>query len=227
MNTIILGADSTERLFLKPAKFIKNNITVRVIPTQIDPISRMPDLIARHRGRYYFLGLFLRPKCSLLDFPCGSGYGAEILREFNIYYEGRDKCPYTIEYAKRNYGNKKTSFICDDLEEPNIPPKYYDVIACIEGLEHIQKTSQIKLIERFYHGLVPKGTLIITSPEPSNNKSGESKDNSYHLWELTKEDLLNLLYVFFKKDNIEIITQKDKLHNGRIATCFYVICHKE
>jgi len=224
MKTIILGADNTERLFLKPARFIKNNTLVKVIPTQIEPVSQMSELIARHKARYYLVCLFLRPKYKILDFPCGSGYGAEIMKDFDIYYEGFDKCAYTIEYANRNYGNKRTVFKVNDLCNPKLTNKY-NIIACIEGLEHIEKKYQTKLIETFYNALLPNGVLIISSPQNTKDISGKSEDNPYHLWELSRKDFIDLLHSQFS--DVELITLKEKLHNQKLTTCFYGICRKE
>lgn len=226
MNKIIkLGEDNQERLFLKSSSFnINNNTLIEVNPTNILPEKQMAILIARHKGRYYLVGLFLRPNYKLLDFPCGSGYGAEILKEFNIYYEGRDNDKYTIEYANRVYGDKKTKFIVDDLCGANLPCNNYDVIACIEGLEHIEEKYQKYIIDYFYSALKSNGILIISTPESQSIYSGPNPNNPYHKWELSRKDFLIMLKkIFFK---VEIITTRDILHTGDIQYLMFGICKK-
>ena len=45
-------------------------------------MPNMKDLVARHKARYHLAAFVARPDMKVLDFPCGSGYGAEILDNF-------------------------------------------------------------------------------------------------------------------------------------------------
>src|SRR3990167_150799 len=223
-KTINLGGSDTENLFLRDFEFdLPSGEHIVVKKTSIPKVD-MGDLVARHKGRYYLLGLYARPGFRILDFHCGSGYAADILKEFDVIYYGIDKDPLTIEYARRVYGRKNTSFEIADLGKPNLPDNFFDTIGCIEGIEHIEHKFQSPLIRAFKKALKPEGTLIVSSPENPTDISGPSVHNQWHKWELTKKDFLDLLREHF--DNVELVTHKAVLSTGVLTACFYGVCHK-
>jgi len=231
MKTINLGGKDSEQLFLYHSQFkssIDRNVMISVCPTETNPNSDLSNLISRHKGRYGFISLFLRPNHKILDFPCGSGYGSSVLlnisREFK--YEGRDINQYVIEYANYLYKDKDIKFKKGDLRHPVPTKTKYNVIACLEGLEHIESKYQLNLIKYFYKHLVKNGILIISSPGTCNKQSGKSLTNPYHLCELTQNDFYNLLESVFTLKNVEVISLKEKLDDGQIHNCFYGVCHK-
>lgn len=231
-NTIRLGGTiSCGRLYLQNLNFsMPNGTKVVVQKRHIDNID-MEDFIARHKGRYYPVGLFCRPRCRVLDFPCGSGYAADILKEFGVIYEGRDLDLPTLEYASRIYGRPTAKFKRGDLCNPKLGSEKYDVVACIEGLEHIDKEYQDQLIGKLKEALKTGGTLIVSSPENPTGVSGPSLTNQWHKCELIKADFLSLLYSHFDCQDVELVTHKTILHTGeqetKQITCFYGFCHKQ
>lgn len=44
---------------------------------------------------------------------------------------------------------------------------------------------------------------------------------------IKQEDFLKLLYKYFGKDGVEIITQVSKLSTGITTECLYAVCHKK
>jgi len=178
----------------------------------------MPDMdgiVARHKARYH-LGAFLaRSGMKVLDFPCGSGYGADIIKDVN--YIGMDVDEPTITYA--NYHHNGVFFV-NDMTCPKEIGFDYDLILCVEGLEHIEKKFQEPLIEQFYYALKPGGRLLVSMPEGS----GPNPDNPYHLWELTFNDFMTLLRNVFI--NVQIVCHDDMLHNGKKANLMFGICRK-
>lgn len=230
-NVIRLGGTvSCGRLYLQDLEFTMSNGTEVIVQKRCIENIDMADFVARHKGRYYLVGLFCRPGFKVLDFPCGSGYAADILKELGVIYEGRELDSPTVEYATRVYGGPTTKFIYDDLCNPQLTVEEYDVIACIEGLEHIDKKCQNPLIGKFKDALKVGGTLIVSSPENQTGISGPSSTNKWHIWELTRADFLLLLHSHFSRQDVELITHKTILHTGEQATeqttCFYGICHK-
>ena len=223
-KTINLGGNDTERLFLEDLEFDSADGEHVIVKKTSIPEIDMKDLVARHKGRYYLLGLHARPGRRVLDFPCGSGYAANILKEFDIVYHGMERDPLTIEYAKRVYDHKNATFAVGDLQNPNLPNNSFDIIGCIEGIEHIERQFQSPLIGAFKEALKPGGILIVSSPENPTGVSGPSVHNQWHKWELTKKDFSNLLREHF--DNVEMVTHKAVLSTGVLTTCFYGICHK-
>jgi 2-polyprenyl-3-methyl-5-hydroxy-6-metoxy-1,4-benzoquinol methylase len=223
---ILRGGDDKERLYLRDLDLNLSSGEHLIVKKTYHPGANMLDLIARHKGRYCLLGLYSRPGYKLLDFPCGSGYGVELLRQFGVIYQGRDVDPYTIEYANRVYSDENSTFRVGDLTKPELGKEQFEVIGCIEGLEHIAGVYQSPLIKSFYNALVPGGTLVISSPKNTTGQSGPSVHNPYHLWELNRTDFLELLNTEFKSENVELVTHKAVLSTGVLTTCFYGICHK-
>lgn len=216
------GADQ-ERLYLENFTFaMKDGMQARVVATDIPGIN-MEDLIARHRARYFLVGVFCRPHHKVLDFPCGSGYGAEVLRPFKVEYEGLDIDEVTIEYAEQIYGRYGGRFGIGDLCRPRLAMERYDVIGCVEGLEHIELHFQDQLIEAFARALKPGGVLVISTPE-AIGRSGPSSDNPHHLGELTNADFDRLVGSRFRL--VEKLTHSAVLSTGRRATLLYRVCHK-
>ena len=206
------GGKNEERLYLYDLKLDCEDDICIIRKTNMPD---MDNLISRHKGRYYLPAMFCRPNMIILDFPCGSGYGSQIIPSF--YYEGRDNDEVTIEYAKNFY---KKVFIVDDLKNSHLRDRSYDLIACIEGLEHIEQIYQKRLIKSFYDALVHGGVLVITSPERK-----EQITNPYHKWELTKDEFGTLLKEQF--ENVQILNVRDIDHKGDRTNFMYGICRKE
>jgi len=180
-------------------------------------MPNMADLIARHKARYYLVGFFCRPGMKVLDFPCGSGYGSEVLAPFGIRYEGRDIDDVTLHYCRAKYDG---IFGHGDLALPHLTADFYDIIACIVGLEHIDEYAQENLIYNFFMALRPGGILVVSTPE----KQGETI-NQYHRHELTNREFYALL-----EDNfcdVQVLEHKDTLHNGTQTNLLMGICRKE
>ncbi len=209
------GGKNEERLYLYDLKLDCLDDICIVRKTDMPD---MPNLIARHKARYYLPTMFCRPGMNILDFPCGSGYGSIIFDNLSVKYEGRDVDPVTIEYA--NYIYRTGAFLVDDLTEPHLSERIYDVIACIEGLEHIEKIYQERLIKYFYDALVHSGILIITTPERK-----EQITNPYHKWELTRNEFESLLKKQFL--DVQILIVNEENHNGEKTNFMYGICRKE
>ena len=66
-------------------------------------LPNMEGMIERHKARYFLPAFFCRPGMKVLDFPCGSGYGSEIIRSLGGEYYGKDIDAPTIEYCRRIY----------------------------------------------------------------------------------------------------------------------------
>lgn len=184
------------------------------------------DLIVRHKARYFLLGGLCRRGDRVLDFPCGTGYGAQILDALNVRYLGLDRDEAALAYARRHY-QPYGLFGTGDLTHPDLDDEAFDVIGCLEGLEHIDGEFQGPLIATFSKALKPGGVLLVSSPERNGPVSGPNPKNPYHRHELTRLDFLALLQTVFPPAAIELITRYDRLSDGEWHTCFYAVCHKE
>ena len=208
------GGKDEERLYLFDKTFDCGDEIVFVKRTDM---PNMDDLIARHYSRYFVPAIFVRPGDRVLDFPCGSGYGQRILTMCGAEYEGRDVDEPTIEYCELT---QLGEFIQDDLKDPHLKDRGYNVIACIDGLEHIERRYQERLIGYFHKALKHGGTLVITTPE----KTGETV-NPYHKHELTRQEFIALLETWFI--DIQVLVKQDVLHNGQQTRLKFGICQKE
>jgi 2-polyprenyl-3-methyl-5-hydroxy-6-metoxy-1,4-benzoquinol methylase len=209
---LVRGGTSEERLYLHDVLVDTDEGLVTIKKTD------MPDLeniIARHKARYHLPAFFCRPGMTVLDSPCGSGYGRELFPKETTYY-GMDKDEATIQYCKEFY---KGFFILGDLTNPNLPEKLFNVIACIEGLEHIDKSFQFPLIQAFHKALTTDGILVISSPMATGTIT-----NPYHKHELTWVEFEDLLHSVFK--DVQILSHKTKLHNSTLTENLYGICTK-
>ena len=204
------GGKNEERLYLFDHSLL--NVERTNMPN-------MSELVARHEARYHLAAFLARPGMKVLDFPCGSGYGAKILKD--VDYVGMDIDDITVEYANRFYAGR---FYVDDMTDPKkIGDNQYDLICCIEGLEHIEMQYQPALISTFHKALVDGGRLFVSMPE-AKGASGPSKTNPYHLGELSDDDFRGLLTEHFF--DVQVYYHEDTLHNGNQAICMYGICRK-
>jgi 2-polyprenyl-3-methyl-5-hydroxy-6-metoxy-1,4-benzoquinol methylase len=215
------GGINEERLFLYDLDFLYGENYVSVRRTNM---PNMTDIIARHKARYMLPAFFCRPGMRVLDFPCGSGYGIEIMGSAGILYDGFDYDRVTINYCRQiYYQHPSAKFYVENMEYSFLDKEKYDVIACIEGIEHIESDFQEELICEFHKALKPQGILVISTPEAQ--ESGKSKANPYHHGELTRKDFEGLLGKSFS--NIQILSHLETLHNGQVTNCLYGICRKE
>lgn len=215
---IELGGKNEERLYLQDLTFKMDNEDIVVKKTDMPD---MKNIIHRHIARYLFAASFTRPGMRVLDFPCGSGYGYQYLSK-NAVYEGMDNDRATIYYCCNLYHNSLKTFMERDLKNPKLEKGKYDLIACIEGLEHIEEDFQDMLILDFHKALKPGGLLVVTTPEA--NESGPNKNNKFHLWERTERDFMKALSEAF--EDITIFKTKDKIHNETVQTMMYAICRR-
>lgn len=220
------GADP-ERLYLKDLILDLPGGEHVVVKKSNFPGIDNKDMVARHVGRYGLVALFCRPGQHVLDFPCGSGYGSEFLKVFDVHYDGQDIDPATIAYAQHVYGSDKARFKIGDLSVPKLNREIYDTIGCIEGLEHIGLRHQGQLIEKFTKALKKGGNLIVSSPENPSGVSGQSVDNPYHKGELIKSDFLSLLHERFNPEDVDLVTYQSSLTTRAVTRCFYAVCHKK
>jgi SAM-dependent methyltransferase len=96
---------------------------------------------AGHEGVYEWVAEHLvKDGMHVLDFGCGTGYGAALMAKAGASVDGVDASPTAITYATANYGGPSVRFAVADLMQP-LPepcaPRSYDLVASSEVLEHV------------------------------------------------------------------------------------------
>jgi 2-polyprenyl-3-methyl-5-hydroxy-6-metoxy-1,4-benzoquinol methylase/glycosyltransferase involved in cell wall biosynthesis len=127
----------------------------------------------------------------VLDFGCGSGYGAATLSNVAEKVLAVDISEGALDFARRQHKAPNLSFereidLCAGFRD-----RHFDVITCFEVIEHLGAADQIKLLDNFGRILKEDGLLFISTPNPEVTKLyGE---NPFHLKELSKEEFCNLI----------------------------------
>jgi SAM-dependent methyltransferase len=96
---------------------------------------------AGHEGVYEWVAEHLvKDGMHVLDFGCGTGYGAALMAKAGASVDGVDASPTAITFATANYGGPSVRFAVADLMQP-LPepcaPQSYDLVASSEVLEHV------------------------------------------------------------------------------------------
>ena len=150
---------------------------------------------------------------TVLDFGCGSGYGAEIISPYCKSYKGVDISKESIEYAKCNYKKTNVEFIpIKDIKNEKLPfnDETFDVILSFQVIEHIKQPY--KYIAESNRVLKKGGILLIITPNRETRLFPFQKPwNIYHIIEFSSSTLLKYLSKHFNKNDINIqgIVAKD------------------
>ena len=98
-----------------------------------------------------------------LDIGCGDGVFVKAMSEHGITFcQGIDTNKNQIEMAQKNHSSCK--LIENTLEFLHNHKEHFELITCIDLIEHIQKEDQVKFLEYIHHALKPNGRLIIKTP---------------------------------------------------------------
>lgn len=149
--------------------------------------TKISDTEPTHLARYEFLDSFLKETDIVLDVPCGSGYGTNIISRKVKRVIGIDISKEAIRHAEEFFQLKNIDFIVDNMENlkngllKNIK---FDVIVSFEGIEHIEK--QDLFLNFISEKLKKNGCLIISTPRKPHG-------SPFHKVEHTLESFEKLL----------------------------------
>jgi SAM-dependent methyltransferase len=141
---------------------------------------------------------------SLLDVGCGDGrFLFELSRKSSCQnLTGIDYSKKAITFAKAF--NPTINFICADLTNENIPiDRKYDIVTCIETLEHIHPDDLNRFIQNLHFCTIKGGLLLLTVP--SLNRPLHDK----HYQHFTIENLTELLEPYFIKTSHSFINRNN------------------
>ena len=141
--------------------------------------------------RYNFINNYCVEK-DVLDIPCGMGWGTSLLKNYHTLI-GVDISEEAINEAKQRYGNK-ISFQEGSMKQLNFSENSFDLISCLEGIEHVPIDVGKSFIAESHRVLRAKGILIISSPYCT---TGEHSGNQFHVKEYKIDELIALLKPYF------------------------------
>jgi ubiquinone/menaquinone biosynthesis C-methylase UbiE len=144
--------------------------------------------------RYIFAQQYIVNKI-ILDVPCGTGWGTSLLRDYS-YCCGIDISSEAIMYANKHFRTHNCEFFVGDMVKMDFEKNQFDVIVCLEGLEHISKTSGVQFINESMRILRGGGVLLLSCPVL--NAEGKSSGNPYHIYEYPEDELYKLVCKNFK-----------------------------
>lgn len=147
--------------------------------------------------RYKFCQPYARGK-RVLDIPCGVGWGTYLLRQ-TVRLVGVDLSEESIEYARSHYRNK-ADFVVGNMEHLLFDDRSFDLMICLEGIEHVPVELAERFIQEAARVLSPSGRIILTNPIPDPDRA----PNPYHIHEYTQKEFDSLLDPCFKTELCQI-----------------------
>lgn len=149
-----------------------------------------------HWHRYAFVTQALAGK-HVLDAACGEGYGSAMLATEAASVTGVDLSAEAIAHARARYGDRpRLSFVESDATNLPFADAAFDAVVSFETLEHLE--AQDTLLAGFRRVLKPDGVLLISSPDKRVYSDQAGYRNEFHVKELYKPELIELLGRHFK-----------------------------
>lgn len=140
--------------------------------------------------RYKWVSSFCKGQ-DVLDIPCGVGWGTALIRNARTVV-GVDIIPEVIAEAKVRY--RKPLFCVGNMIQLPFSDSTFDIIACLEGIEHVSENVGASFVADAARVLRPDGKLFISSPYCI---TGGHSGNPYHIKEYSLYELTNLLKPHF------------------------------
>jgi SAM-dependent methyltransferase len=139
-----------------------------------------------HKARYRFANIFANAK-KVLDIPCGTGYGSELLVTAASYL-GVDIDEETIRYASQYFGKNRRIFKAGDMRKCDIPDNSIELLLSFEGIEHLDTLDDQKAFVAEMHRVIKPGSTFILSTPRKGGAAGTPWDVSI----LEPEELIAL-----------------------------------
>jgi len=136
----------------------------------------------------------------VLDFGCGSGYGAySLAKKAKIVY-GIDYSPTAIEYAKSKYSGKNLKFfVADACSQEDIfriiDKNSVDIVCSFDVIEHLEK--YFDYIQNICLLLKEDGLLLIGCPNRLQLFKWNRNWNLHHFQEFSPYQLKKILELYF------------------------------
>lgn len=132
--------------------------------------------------RYQACQRYVRGR-SVLDIPCGTGWGTSLLKGASSCI-GIDNSEDAVVKAKTRYPGSG-DYIVGDMASIPLGAGTVDVVVCMEGIEHVDLSVGRAALNEFSRVIRCGGRLLITTPVPDRN----GPENPFHVHEYTLAEL--------------------------------------
>jgi len=158
----------------------------------------------------YALASTLVDDLDVLDAACGEGYGSAVLAAHARSVTAVDISADAVSHASQRYSNlKNLAFIQSDCTRLELGEQKFDAIISFETLEHLHE--QEAMLAGFRRLLKPGGWLLISSPDKAEYSDAAGYQNPWHVKELYRRELLDLLHQQFPA--VQLFGQKLAFHS--------------
>lgn len=173
-------------------------------------------------ARYKFAVRCVNKDDVVLDAGCGDGLGSLFLSQFAKGVYGVDICSKAIEYCLKTYKKENLHFEKCALQNLD-DEREYDVIVCMDVIEHLPKRDTGKVIQNFAQALSSsKGMLILGTPNVESQKFASENRKRQHIYEYSAEELREMIEKCFYR--VTILSMNDELvHTGLHKLAWYLM----
>jgi len=151
----------------------------------------------------YALAKTLAAGKSVLDFGCGTGYGAALMAETAKQVTGLDIDAAALEWARASHRNPRLQFQRHADLGATLPDASFDLVTCFEMIEHVDHATQKATVASIARLLREDGVLAISTPNPAVTALYGA--NPYHIREMNEAEFRDLLSPHFP--HIRILRQ--------------------
>ena len=157
------------------------------------------DIRLEHLHRYLLARTLVRHK-RVLDIACGEGYGAALLSKSALMVTGVDIDDDSITHARKTYVGADLNFLRGDATAIPLADASVDIVVSFETLEHI--SDQQRMMTEIKRVLIPGGLLVMSSPDRQEYSDVPKYSNPFHVKELYRTELEDLISNHFKHSAI-------------------------
>jgi len=142
--------------------------------------------------RYAWANRFCRGK-KVLEIPCGMGWGTTLLTRARSVV-GVDISAEAVAEARTRYAKHNREFIVGSLQELDFKKETFEIVVCLEGIEHVGRDVGKCFIVEAHRVLKPGGLLLLSSPRHATR---EHSGNPYHIYEYKLRELIEIIEPYF------------------------------
>lgn len=171
-----------------------------------------------HVAGYAFAEHYTRGK-RVLDYGCGSGYGAARIAETAAYVQAVDVAQDAIDHARTRFVRSNLSFsrVTPDAAL-DFEDAAFDVVLSFQVFEHVADTSHY--LAEIRRVLAPGGHLILITPDRSTRLFPLQRPwNRWHLREYSQKRLRLELERFFSQIEILGMSARYEIIDIEIRRC--------